>query len=195
MKRPTSVTGSVILIAAIAVACLFASGLLFKDAIERNAAFLQGLAGVTAVVGVAAIIATVAQVNVAEGARHRNYNLEQVRIASEFMRQFYASELDDIRRQLRSSSPIPVGVSREDISNDLVRLMNILEAVAIAVDRRLLDIELVDRMLQKPIHDIYRHKEVYGLFEDATEFSYEGVTEILVPRLAKLRGWGCGVAG
>lgn len=186
MKYQRIVQWGIILAVLIALVGLVLAFVFYKQVVAYKD-FLQGVASVVSIFGILALILALLEYSTSEKERRRVRAFEEVKMSMEFMSKFYDTpELAEIRTALRDKTPYKRPPSAtpgyDSLRDDEVRVMNFFETIAIAVQAGCLDIALVDRMLGSPIGEIQSHPTMSTLLKDP-KFSYEGFTEVLVPRL------------
>jgi hypothetical protein len=186
MKRSWFAEWGIVLIGIVLFAVFWIVCFINEDPIVNSRGFLQGVSALVSILGFLAVILAIVEYISSERGRRRTRTQETVKMAAEFMSKFYdAPELAEIKQHLREQTNYTRPPSNYSLRDDEVRLMNLFETLAIAVERDSLDIELVNRMLGTPLREMRRHPMLKTLLEDP-KFSYEGITRVLLPRLEEL---------
>ncbi len=200
--RPASLTFLTV------VFVLILGGLLFplRETLDDNRNILAAAASVATILGVLALVpAFLAYLSNAEiqgeqseenskriaaeleGERlrvQREMELERVRLSVDLLSKFYDNaSLDEIRRLLRTPKAdykLPDSPG-DDLRDDEVRMMNFFEALSVAVEKEVIDPDLLNRLLGCPIREITIHPVAQRLMKP--EYSYEGFVNVLVPAL------------
>jgi hypothetical protein len=189
MKRQYLVEWGVGLIA-LFILFVLAMAFIFQDQVIAQKDHLQAVSSLVSIFGVFALLFALLQYVSGERERRRTRNVERVRTMVEFMNTFYnAPELAEIKKHLRDQTeykrPPSAVPGYSSLRDDEVQVMNFFETLAFAVEEGVLDIALVYRMLGSPIAEMQRHPTMKQLLE--SKFSYEGVTQVLIPRLNEYR--------
>ncbi len=113
---------------------------------------------------------------------------ETTRLAVEFMLDFYKDkDLEEVRAALRRATCLEEEVYGDSVWErksllryDVVRVMNYFEAIAIAVQRKALDFDLVYSILGTPMYEVGQHPQMKKLVDpEHPEYSYEVLSRLL----------------
>ncbi len=116
-------------------------------------------------------------------------DIEEAKLAGEFMSQFYAPDLaelrKELRRHLRDKGPFLADMGHcvtdngPSLEDQKIRVLNFFESLSIAVTNGALAPETVDRMLRMPIIEVMKDGDLSGRIRDVQHFSYEGCWDLI----------------